>query len=243
MSNDGVAAVEKALSLLDCFQPGSESLSLAALSKASGIHVTTVYRLMNSLERMRYVVRSESGDYSLDHRLQFLGNLYEQSVPFSTVIRPIMRDLATATSASASYTVLQNSHALVLFRAEPPEGLRITRLPGDIRPLDTTATSDVLRYWGLGEHIFANAPALPIFKSRARDAHTAAMSVPIFGSGDKFMAALSLSGAASSLEAAYAAGDMTAKHLAAASNLSRSLGASRALCERIYVALNYGDDR
>jgi DNA-binding IclR family transcriptional regulator len=235
MSNDGVAAVEKALSLLDCFQPGNDSLSLVALSKASGIHVTTVYRLMNSLERMRYVVRSEAGDYSLDHRLQFLGNLYEQSVPLGAVIQPALRDLAVATSASVSYTVLQDLDALVLFRAEPPEGLRITRLPGDKRPLDKTATSDVLRYWALGEPIFDQAPKLPIFKSHARDAHTAAMSVPIFGADDRFVAALSVSGAASSLEAAYEAGDIARKHLSAASSLSRELGASQSLCDRTYA--------
>ncbi|CAG9253816.1 hypothetical protein PCAR4_350124 [Paraburkholderia caribensis] len=50
MSNTGVAAVEKALSLLDCFQPGKESLSLAALCKATDIPLITVYRLMNSLK-------------------------------------------------------------------------------------------------------------------------------------------------------------------------------------------------
>ena len=61
MGNDGVAAVEKALALLDCFKPGAEALSLAALAQASGMHKTTVYRLMTSLERMRYVIRSESG--------------------------------------------------------------------------------------------------------------------------------------------------------------------------------------
>jgi DNA-binding IclR family transcriptional regulator len=237
MSNDGVAAVEKALSLLDCFQPGKESLSLAALSKASGIHVTTVYRLMNSLERMRYVVRAGTGDYSLGHRVQFLGNLYEHSATqFSGIVQPALRELAAATSASASYTVIEDSEALVLFRAEPAEGLRITRLPGDKHPFDNSATSDVLRFWGLGEPVFDKPPKLPVFKSRARDAHTAAMSVPIFGAEDKFVASLTLSGAATTLEEADAAGEMAARQLDVASRLSRQLGASQALCEREYVA-------
>ncbi len=54
MGNEGVIAVEKALALLDCFRPGDDSLTLTALSQASGYHKTTVYRLMNSLERMNY---------------------------------------------------------------------------------------------------------------------------------------------------------------------------------------------
>ena len=59
-------------------------------------------------------------------------------------------------------------------------------------------------------------------------------ATPIFGSGDKFMAALTLSGAASRLEAARTSGDVVTKQLQAASELSRKLGASAALCERFY---------
>jgi len=47
MSNDGVAAVEKALSLLDCFQPGKESLSLAALSLMSGDTIGVIFNFLS----------------------------------------------------------------------------------------------------------------------------------------------------------------------------------------------------
>lgn len=92
MGNEGVVAVEKALALLDCFRPGDESLTLTALAQLSGYHKTTVYRLMNSLERMNYVVRHEDGNYALGPRLLYLGKLYEQSfhLPewFSQSFRP-----------------------------------------------------------------------------------------------------------------------------------------------------------
>ncbi|ANJ75978.1 helix-turn-helix domain-containing protein [Ralstonia insidiosa] len=234
MGNDGVAAVEKALALLDCFKPGAEALTLAALAQASGMHKTTVYRLMNSLERMSYVIRSESGAYSLGPRLLYLGKLYEQSFHLSSVVEPVLHALAAATRESASYYVIDHGRRLCLFRAEPSEGLRETRLPGTSLPLDDTAISHVLRYWGLGEALYDEAPALPLFTSGARDQHTAAFATPVFGSGDKFMAALTLSGAASRLEAARTSSDVVALQLQAASDLSRKLGASAALCERIY---------
>lgn len=235
MSNTGVAAVEKALSLLDCFQPGKASLTLAVLAKATGIPVTTVYRLMNSLERMNYVVRSGEGVYSLGHRLHYLGKLHEQSFCLAAVVEPILLDLATAARASASYSVIERGKWLCLFRVDPVEGLRITRVPGDLRDFDNTPTSDVLRYWGLKEPIFDRFPALPIFKSGARNVHTAASAMPVFGAGDQFLAALTLSGAASSLEAARADGSSVTRHVDAARDLSHRLGASAALCERVYV--------
>ncbi|WP_027803232.1 IclR family transcriptional regulator [Paraburkholderia dilworthii] len=235
MGNDGVAAVEKALSLLDCFRPGVESLTLAALAQASGMHKTTVYRLMNSLERMGYVVRSDAGSYSLGHRVLYLGKLYEQSFHLSAIVEPVLHSLAASTKESASYYVIDNTQRLCLFRAEPSEGLRETRLAGTSLPLDDTAISQVLRYWGLGQPIYERPPSLPIFTSGARDVHTAAFATPVFGAADKFMAALTLSGPASRLNAAQETGELVGPQLKAASELSRKLGASLAFCERMFV--------
>ncbi|KKB63323.1 IclR family transcriptional regulator [Robbsia andropogonis] len=234
MGNDGVAAVEKALALLDCFKPGTESLSLSALAQASGIHKTTVYRLMNSLERMNYAVRADNGSYSLGSRLLFLGKLYEQSFHLSSVIQPVLHALAAATKESASWYVISKKQRLCLFRAEPSEGLRETRLPGTALPLDGTAISQVLTYWGLQSRADTPQPALPLFTSGARDRHTAAFASPVFGEGNAFMGALTLSGPASRLEAAHASGDLDGVQLKAASDLSRKLGASTGFCEQMY---------
>ncbi|WP_244849251.1 IclR family transcriptional regulator [Caballeronia sp. SL2Y3] len=234
MGNDGVVAVERALGLLDCFRLGKEKLSLAALASASGMHKTTVYRLMNSLERMGYVVRSDDGMYGLGARVLYLGKLYEQSFHLSSVVEPILFALAAQTKESASYYVLEKNQRLCLFRAEPSEGLRETRLAGTSLPLDDTAIGQVIRYWGLHEPIFSEPPQIPLFTSGARDVHTAAFATPVFGPDEEFMAALTLSGPASRLNAARETGELIAPQLQAASDLSRRLGASMAFCERMY---------
>jgi DNA-binding IclR family transcriptional regulator len=236
MGNDGVAAVEKALSLLDCFRLGAASQTLASLSQASGMHKTTVYRLMNSLERMGYVVRSQTGEYSLGHRVLYLGKLFEQSFQFSAVVEPVLYALAAETKESASYYVLDNGKRLCLFRAEPAEGLRETRLAGTSLELDDTAVGQVIRVWGLGEPLFDVPPSLPLFTAGVRDAHIAAFATPVFGAGDKFMAALVLSGPASRLSAVRTARETIAPQLSAAADLSRRLGASARFCERFYAA-------
>jgi DNA-binding IclR family transcriptional regulator len=212
-----------------------EALSLAALAQASGMHKTTVYRLMNSLERMGYVVRSETGVYSLGHRVLYLGKLYEQSFHLSTIVEPVLQALAVLTKESASYYVIDAGQRLCLFRAEPSEGLRETRLPGTSFPLDDTAISQVLRYWGAGEPVFDTSPALPLFTAGARDQHTAAFATPVFGAGEKFMGALALSGPASRLKVALETHELDRPQLKAAYELSRKLGASIPFCERMYA--------
>ncbi|BCQ29181.1 IclR family transcriptional regulator (plasmid) [Caballeronia sp. NK8] len=234
MSNDGVAAVEKALALLDCFTEDRHAFSLAALAKASGQPVTTTLRLLNSLERMNYVIRSEAGTYELGHRLLYLGKLFERSFRLEAVVVPVLKGLAKTTGASASYSIAEEASWRCLYRVEPAEGLRLSRASGP-RDFDQTATSDVIRHWGSSEPVFEQPPRLPIFKSGSRDAHTAAFVTPVFSAGNKFAGALTLSGAASTLEAANVTGEFVEPQLAAAANLSRALGASHAFCQSIYT--------
>jgi DNA-binding IclR family transcriptional regulator len=234
MGNEGVIAVEKALALLDCFKPGEESLTLTALAQLSGYHKTTVYRLMNSLERMNYVIRRDNGVYTLGPRLLYLGKLYEQSFHLATIVQPELHALATGTGESASWYVIENEQRLCLFRAEPSEGLRETRLPGTFLPLDNSAIGQVLRYWGLNEPLFDAKPDLPLFTSGIRDPHIAAFSVPVFGEGDKLIAALALTGPSSRLTQSTCDGGLGKLMKEVACRLSVKSGAHKVMCDNFY---------
>ncbi|WP_017346008.1 IclR family transcriptional regulator [Pantoea sp. A4] len=234
MGNEGVIAVEKALALLDCFRPGDDSLTLTALSQASGYHKTTVYRLMNSLERMNYVVRHENGSYGLGPRLLYLGKLYEQSFHLASVVQPELHQLAQASHESASWYVIEGGQRLCLFRAEASEGLRHSRLPGTIFPLDGSAISQVLRHWGEENPLLAGEPQLPLYTSGARDPHIAAFAMPVFGVNDKLIAALALTGPSSRLIESRREAGLGQMMSQTASRLSQKLGASKAFCETLY---------
>lgn len=234
MGNEGVAAVERALRLLDCFCPEKDSYSLTELAQAAGLHKTTVYRLMNSLEKMEYVMRTRSGTYTLGHRLLFLGKLYEQSLHIATIVEPALRELTAATRESASYYVLNQGRRLCLFRVEPAEGLRDTRLAGTSLPLDDASASRVIRHWALQE-AGADSGQLIHFTAGIRDLHTASFAIPIFGADNRFMASLTVSGPASRLKLAHKSGAFAPPLLETAADLSRRLGASAAFCRQIYT--------
>ncbi|MEZ3498416.1 IclR family transcriptional regulator [Pantoea sp. KPR_PJ] len=234
MGNEGVVAVEKALSLLDCFKPGEEALTLTALAQASGQHKTTVYRLMNSLERMHYVIRRENGTYSLGPRLLYLGKLYEQSFHLASIVQPELHALAASTGESASWYVIEDGQRLCLFRAESSEGLRETRLAGSSLPLDNSAIGQVLRFWGLNEPLFDQTPALPLYSSGIRDPHIAAFSLPVFGEGDKLSAALAITGPVSRLTLDRSENGVAPLMQETAYRLSTRLGASKSFCDRFF---------
>lgn len=234
MGNEGVIAVEKALALLDCFSPGEENLTLTVLAQLSGYHKTTVYRLMNSLERMNYVVRHDNGNYALGPRLLYLGKLYEQSFHLASVVQPELQALSQATHESASWYVIESGQRLCLFRAEASQGLRHSNLPGSQFPLDGSAISKVLRHWGLGEALPAGELLLPLYTSGARDPHTAAFAMPVFGVNDKLIAALALTGPSSRLTEDRKEQGLSQLMSNTASRLSLKLGASKLFCEQFY---------
>jgi len=92
----------------------------------------------------------------------------------------VLQELALATKESASYYVLHgDEQRMCLYRAEPSEGLRETRLPGTILPLDDTAIGSVLKYWGKEEESAKRDEALPWFTAGVRDLYTAAFAKPL----------------------------------------------------------------
>ena len=64
-AEEGFAAVDHALSILDAFADTHSKLSLAEISKRTGLYKSTVLRLTKSLEKYRYMRRSENGAYRL----------------------------------------------------------------------------------------------------------------------------------------------------------------------------------
>lgn len=75
----GVAAVERALSILDAFRAAQGELSLATLAERTGLYKSTILRLIVSLEAGGYIRRIESGNYQLGPKVAELSVRLESS--------------------------------------------------------------------------------------------------------------------------------------------------------------------
>ena len=69
----GVAAVHRALTILDAFTESDQKLGLAELAKRTGLYKSTLLRLAKSLEKFGYLIRSEDGSYHVCSNVLFLG--------------------------------------------------------------------------------------------------------------------------------------------------------------------------
>ena len=143
-SPDGVASVDRALSLLGAYREGDRSLTLNDFAARTGLVKSTVLRLLASLAHFGLVHRDEEGRYALGPEIARLQSIYTRSFSLESVVVPELRALVERTRESAVYHVRQGDLRLVLYRVDSPQPIRDHVNVGDVMPLDRGAGGRVL---------------------------------------------------------------------------------------------------
>lgn len=140
----GVAAVDRALSLLAAFKEGDRSLSLPELVSRAQLVKSTALRLLASLIHFGLVQRLDDGRYTLGPEVARLQSIYTRAFSLESVVLPALRELVERTQESAVYHVRQGELRLVLYRVDSPQPIRDHVKVGDVMPLDRGAGGRVL---------------------------------------------------------------------------------------------------
>lgn len=198
---DGVAAVDRALSILDALT--EDRVSLAELSKRTGLYKSTVLRLIKSLERAGYVLRTAEGNYRLGSKVLSLGSIYQRHFRTSDIVPPVLERLAAAVHEGASFYICEDNQRICLHRVDSTRAIRDSVHIGDRLPLTVGAAGHVLRAFGgmKGPKLDEIRRQMYAASYGERDQETAAIAAPVFGLGNKLMGALSVSGPRYRLEA------------------------------------------
>lgn len=198
----GVAAVDRALSLLAAFRAGDGPLTLAQLAERTRLYKSTVLRLLASLQHAGWVLRLDDGRFALGHEAARLHAVYAADFSLDRVVLPVLRDLVAATRESAAYHVRQGDARLCQFRVDSPHPVREHIRAGDLLPLDKGTGARVLAAFGDGrapragtaEHrLRARIRELGYFTAVGdRLDEVAGISAPVFHADGRLAAALTL---------------------------------------------------
>ncbi len=212
---EGVAAVDRALSILAAFRDGESALTLAELAARTGLYKSTILRLLASLEKNRCAARLPDGRWALGPMLFRWGTLYARAQPVESHLPALLGALAQHTGETASFWVRHAAHRLCLARVRSPSPIRDDIAAGDLVALPAGAGGRVLS----AEYPHSLGP---IATFGERNPETAAIAAPVFGPGGALAGALGVSGPKSRIEAGLTA--HLAAVAAAASDLTRRLG-------------------
>lgn len=197
---DGVAAVDRAISILNAFDDGAPRLELAELARRTGLYKSTLLRLAASLERGGLLRRDEDGAFRLGPMLFRLGTLYRNAFDLRELTLPVMQRLADRTGESVSFYVREGDKRICLFRVHATQHRLLHYLqPGTVFPATTGAAGKVLTAWSepFGPDAEAQRERVIAFSGSGRTiADTNAMSVPVLDADGSLVGAMSLAGPA-----------------------------------------------
>jgi DNA-binding IclR family transcriptional regulator len=224
---DGVAAVDRAFSILAALADEAEPSTLAELARRTGYYKSTILRLLASVEWAGYVTRLRDGRYGLGPAAFRLGLAYERQNPLRLHVVPVLGDLVERGTESASFHVPHGPETrLCLFRVNSHHSTLDRVEAGDILPLARGAAGRVLMAFS-AESGPEQAPlrqAGYALSRGERDPSCAGLAAPVFRQGGALAGALSLSGPGERFtDTAVEA--MRTQLLNAAASLSHALGA------------------
>ncbi len=179
-----VAAIGRGLQVLDAFQAGDPSLSLAQVVTRTGMLKSTVFRILLTFEESGYLVRLADGRYQLGAVFLQLGAIYRSVFRFDEIIEPVLRDLVRHTGESATFYLREGDFRVCLLRAESPHPVRDIVAAGSRLPMNETACSQVFRnqhdkHW---HDVQADPQNALVFSIGAGNPHAAAVAAPVFNS-------------------------------------------------------------
>jgi IclR family KDG regulon transcriptional repressor len=211
-----VRAVERALDVLLCFA-GKSEWGLSEIAVQVGLHKSTVFRLLATLEDRGFVIRDQGAEkYRLGYRVfELSSNLSRPDDP-SVVLLPDMERLREELGETVSLYVRDRTERVRIQAVQSAQPIRRVAPVGARLPLSVGASSKVLlafsepsvRHAAMADPSWPSALERKAYSRQLdeiekigyatsfeeRELGAAALAAPIFNRAGKLVAALSVSG-------------------------------------------------
>lgn len=222
---DGVAAVERALAILDAFTEQDRMLTLAEIAQRTGYYKSTILRLIASLERHGYLLRLPDKRWRIGAAASRLGSVYQAAFDLGDVVEPALQKVVRETGETAAFHVRDGDIRISLYRVESPQRIRDHVRQGEHLPLGRGAGGKVLLAFSgaKGAEFDRIRRQMMCISLGNRIADLGGMSAPVFGVGGRLIGALTVSAPLSRLDR-RAVARFEPVVLAHAAALTRALG-------------------
>lgn len=189
---DGVAAVERALTLLNAFRTDDDALTLHEIAQRTGYYKSTILRLMASLIRFGCVQQLADASYKLGPTVMRWGSVYRSSMRLEDHVLPVLQGLVASTGEGASYFRREGDVRICLFRVDPRRAVRDHIYAGEVLPLTQGAAGRALiEFEGPRGHWPANRV---IYTVGEREPDISALAAPVFGANGEVVGSVAVSG-------------------------------------------------
>lgn len=139
-ARSGIQVIERMMTLLDVLARRETPTSLKQLALESGLHPSTVHRILAAMANAGFVERQGAGNYRLGIRLLELGNLVKARLDIRAIALPVMEGLHDKVGESINLGVRQGDDIVYVERTSSGRStVRAVHLVGARAPLHVTA--------------------------------------------------------------------------------------------------------
>ncbi len=140
VEGDFVAALAKGLTILEAFTPQEPRLSLAKLTHQTGLPKTTVFRLLQTLQKLGFVIFDEERKvFFPGPRAMSLGATALSAMDIADVVHPHLNKLFQTTKEIVNYGILDGEAVVYCVRMGPRQLVRIDAPLGARVPVHNTS--------------------------------------------------------------------------------------------------------
>ena len=191
-------AIEKCLQILSIFSLDKTQFSINEIGEKLDFNITTIYRILCTLEEYGYVSRLKNKDYVVGTQALYLSAIYTQSNRLEQ-IRPIIDEIRDISGETASFFVEEDSMRICLYRAHSRDEIRHNIEQGSRLELNRGASGRIILAYGKRKNdktgFYKEIRDAGYYLSiREHNASLFALAVPVISSSSKFVGAIVVSG-------------------------------------------------
>lgn len=149
MNNTVIQSIVRATDILSCFED-SDELGVTEISNRTGLHRSTTFNIISTLERCRYLEKDEStSKYRLGIELFKMGNRVNNGL--RKTVYPYLEKLVSLYKETVNFVMREGKHVVYMEKIESPHSMRIGTVVGGHMPIYATAVGKAM-ISGLSAH-------------------------------------------------------------------------------------------
>lgn len=122
----GVQVVDRVFDIIECLSKNQKSMGPSEISALTGLHKSTVYRLLNSMHERGYIEKSaEDGKYRIGVKLIEVVSNHIDNLELHTEARPYLNELRTELNLTVHLGILDKHEVIYIEKIDTFPNLRL----------------------------------------------------------------------------------------------------------------------
>ncbi|MDR0621300.1 MAG: IclR family transcriptional regulator [Deltaproteobacteria bacterium] len=121
-----IQSVQRAMTILEHLGGDGHNTGITSVAHSVGLHKSTCFGLIYTLQKLGYAVQDDQGRYSLGLKSFELGSMYLNNLDIRAIAAPHLKVLAEKSKETVHLVLREGTHAVYIDKIEGPRAMNIS---------------------------------------------------------------------------------------------------------------------